>query len=211
MASLVEKMQKAIIEGELDEATSMVQQALKEMAPTDIITKVVTPAMNKVGELYSSGEYYVPDMLLSARAAKGMLNLVRPLLASGDLKPVATIVVGTVQGDLHDIGKNLVAMMMEGAGFQVVDLGIDVSPEQFAKAAKENNAEMIGLSALLSTTMPQMATTIEALDQANIRSKTKVLIGGAPVTEAYAKSIGADGYAADAASAVTVAKRILSA
>jgi len=209
MASLVETMQKAIIEGDLDEATGMVQQALKEMAPTDIITETVTPAMNKVGELYSSGEYYVPDMLLSARAAKGVLNQVRPLLASGDLKPVATIVVGTVQGDLHDIGKNLVSMMMEGAGFQVVDLGIDVSPEQFAEAVKENNAEMIGLSALLSTTMPQMATTIEALDKAGIRSTIKVLIGGAPVTEAYAKSIGADGYAADAASAVTVAKQVL--
>jgi len=209
MASLVETMQKAIIEGDLDEATGMVQQALKEMAPTDIITETVTPAMNKVGELYSSGEYYVPDMLLSARAAKGVLNQVRPLLASGDLKPVATIVVGTVQGDLHDIGKNLVSMMMEGAGFQVVDLGIDVSPEQFAEAVKENNAEMIGLSALLSTTMPQMATTIEALDKAGLRSTIKVLIGGAPVTEAYAKSIGADGYAADAASAVTVAKQVL--
>ena len=211
MASLVETMQKAIVEGELDEATSMIQQALKDMTPADIIMKIVTPAMNEVGELYSNGEYYVPDMLLSARAAKGVLNQVRPMLASGDMKPVATIVVGTVQGDLHDIGKNLVAMMMEGAGFQVVDMGIDVSPEQFAAAAKENNAEMIGLSALLSTTMPQMATTIEALDQANIRSTTKVLIGGAPVTEAYAKSIGADGYAADAASAVTVAKQLLSA
>ena len=209
MESVAEKMKTAIVEGDLDEATALVQAALEQMSPTDIITQVVSPAMNKVGDLYSCGEYYVPDMLLSARAAKGVLDKVRPMLTDTDLKPLGTVVIGTVQGDLHDIGKNLVAMMLEGAGFRVVDLGIDVTPEQFAEAAEENNANMVGMSALLSTTMPQMATTIEALKKTGVRDMTKVIIGGAPVTEAYAQSIGADGYAPDAASAVHVAKKLL--
>lgn len=209
MGSATEKMKQAIVDGDLNQANQLVPAVLQEMAPVAVITDVVAPAMNTVGDLYSCGEYYVPEMLLAARAAKAVLASIRPLLTDADIKPVGTVVVGTVQGDLHDIGKNLVAMMLEGAGFRIVDLGIDVSPDKFIQATLEHKADMVGLSALLSTTIPQMEAVIKGLEKANIRQQTRVLVGGAPVTDEFARSIGADGYAPDAAAAVRVAKQLL--
>jgi len=205
----IEQMKEAIVQGQVNEVTAMTNQALEKMAPMDIVSKVVAPAMARVGDLYTCGEFYVPEMLLAARAAKAALNIVRPLLSSANVKPMATFVIGTVRGDLHDIGKNLVSMMMEGAGFQVIDLGIDVPPEKFIQAVKENKADIMGMSALISTTMPQMGVTIKEMEKAGIRDQVKIIVGGAPVTADYAKSIGADGFAPDAAQAVVVAKNLL--
>ncbi len=205
----IEQMKEAIVQGQVNEVTAMTNQALEKMSPMDIVTKVVAPAMARVGDLYTCGEFYVPEMLLAARAAKAALNIVRPLLSSANVKPMATFVIGTVRGDLHDIGKNLVSMMMEGAGFRVIDLGIDVPPEKFIQAVKENKADIMGMSALISTTMPQMGVTIKEMEKAGIRDQVKIIVGGAPVTADYAKSIGADGFAPDAAQAVVVAKNLL--
>jgi 5-methyltetrahydrofolate--homocysteine methyltransferase len=205
----IEQMREAIVQGQVGEVTTMTNKALETMAPLDIVTKIVAPAMGRVGDLYSCGEFYVPEMLLAARAAKAALGIVRPMLAKGNVKPMATVVIGTVRGDLHDIGKNLVSMMLEGAGFQVIDLGIDVPPEKFIQAVLENKADLMGMSALISTTMPQMGVTIKEMEKAGVRNQVKVIVGGAPVTDDYAKSIGADGFAPDAAQAVTVSKRLL--
>ena len=201
----IEQMREAIVQGQVGEVTAMTNKALETMAPLDIVTKIVAPAMGRVGDLYSCGEFYVPEMLLAARAAKAVLGVVRPMLAKGNVKPMATVVIG----DLHDIGKNLVSMMLEGAGFQVIDLGIDVPPEKFIQAVLENKADLMGMSALISTTMPQMGVTIKEMEKAGVRNQVKVIVGGAPVTDEYAKSIGADGFAPDAAQAVTVSKRLL--
>jgi 5-methyltetrahydrofolate--homocysteine methyltransferase len=164
--------------------------------------------MNRVGELFEAREYFVPEMLVAARAMQAGLDLLRPLLVASGVKPLARVVMGTVKGDLHDIGKNLVCMMLEGAGFEVIDLGADQSPENFLQAL-DKNVQLLGMSALLTTTMPNMKVTIEALEEAGIRDRVKVMVGGAPVTEAWACEIGADGYAPDAASAVRAAKQLL--
>jgi 5-methyltetrahydrofolate--homocysteine methyltransferase len=167
------------------------------------------PAMAEVGRLFEANEYYVPEMLIAARAMKAGLALVRPQLVEEKIEPKGTVVLGTVKGDLHDIGKNLVSIMVEGAGFEVVDCGVDVSPEQFVKAAQDSDADVIGLSALLTTTMPSMKGTIEALEEAGMRDKVKVVIGGAPVTQKYADEIGADGYGRDAAAAANLVKELV--
>jgi 5-methyltetrahydrofolate--homocysteine methyltransferase len=174
-----------------------------------LLNEAMIPAMAEVGRLFEANEYYVPEMLIAARAMKAGLALLRPKLVAEDVKPLGKVALGTVKGDLHDIGKNLVAIMIEGAGFEIIDLGVDVSPEQYVASVREKGAQVIGLSALLTTTMPSMKTTIDALKEAGLRNKVKVIIGGAPVTQKYADEIGADGYARDAAGAATLAKKLL--
>jgi len=209
MEGLQKELYQAILEGQRDVAKEMVEQGLAEgMNPGDVLDVMVT-AMGEVGRLFEEGEYFVPEMLIAARAMKTGMEILKPRLVDADIQPAGTIIAGTVKGDLHDIGKNLVCMMLEGAGFQVVDLGSDVSPQAFVAAVKEHQPDFIAMSALLTTTMPNMQTTIAALEEAGMRDQVKVLIGGAPITDAYAKKIGADGYAADASRAVKLAKALV--
>jgi 5-methyltetrahydrofolate--homocysteine methyltransferase len=175
----------------------------------DILDKGLIAAMDEVGEKFTTGQMFVPQMLRSAKTMQECMKLIKPLFQEGELAAKGKVVIGTVRQDLHDIGKNLVAMMMEGAGFTITDLGVDVSPEKFAEKAKEIGADIVAMSALLSTTMPAMSDTIKALQEAGIRDKVKVMVGGAPVTENFALEIKADSYAPDAGSAVIVAKRLL--
>ena len=175
----------------------------------DILHQACIPAMIEVGRLFETNEIFVPEMLVSARAMQHALDLLRPHLVEGDLNVAGKIVIGTVSGDLHDIGKNLVCIMFEGAGFEVIDLGTDVAPETFVQAVQENQPDLVGMSALLTTTMPSMEKTIQALQEAGLREQVKVMIGGAPVTEDYAKKIGADEYAPDASSATRKARELL--
>ncbi len=177
--------------------------------PVDLVSDGISPAMGEVGRLFEEGEYYVPDLLMAARATKEIFTILRPLLAQTGVKPTARVVLGTVQGDLHDIGKNLVAAMLEGGGFEVVDLGVDVPPEKFIAAVKEQQPHILGLSALLTTTMPAMRKAMEALGAAGVREQVKIMVGGAPVTEAFAQSIGADGYGENAAASVELARRLV--
>ena len=188
-----------------------VQEAMKEGIPAaEILNDSMITAMAEVGRLFEEGEYFVPEMLIAARAMQAGLSLLKPQLAQAGVKSSGKVAIGTVKGDLHDIGKNLVAMMLEGAGFEIADMGTDVAPEKFVEAVR-GGANVVALSALLTTTMPNMKNTIEALKAAGLRDKVKVMIGGAPVTEAYAKQIGADGYSADASRAVATAKVLVGA
>jgi len=188
-----------------------VQEAMKEGIPAaEILNDSMITAMAEVGRLFEEGEYFVPEMLIAARAMQAGLSLLKPQLAQAGVKSSGKVAIGTVKGDLHDIGKNLVAMMLEGAGFEIADMGTDVAPEKFVEAVR-GGANVVALSALLTTTMPNMKNTIEALKAAGLRDKVKVMIGGAPVTEAYAKQIGADGYSADASRAVATAKALVGA
>ena len=177
--------------------------------PSAVLNEGLIAGMAEVGRLFEEGEYFVPEMLISARAMKSAMAILKPLLTSGEVGAAGKVIIGTVKGDLHDIGKNLVSLMLEGAGFQVVDLGSDVSPEKYVEAAKEHTPNLVAMSALLTTTMVNMKSTITALEEAGLRGKVKVIIGGAPVTDAYAAQIGADGYASDASRAVAVAKSLL--
>ena len=179
------------------------------MEPEEIMNQGLILAMTEVGKKFEEGEFFVPEMLVSARAMESGLSVLKPLLVSQDVKSTGLAVVGTVQGDLHDIGKNLVAMMLRGAGFDVIDLGTDVSPAAFVEAVRENQPDLIAMSALLTTTMMSMKSTITALLEAGIRSQVKVIIGGAPVTADFAEQIGADGYAPDAHAAVVLAKELV--
>jgi len=179
------------------------------VSAADILNNACIAAMREVGRLFEEGEKFVPEMLISARAMKAGVNLLKPHLTQEDISVVGKVVVGTVRGDLHDIGKNLVHMMLEGTGFEVVDLGTDVAPEKFVGAVQEHEPDIVGMSALLTTTMPAMKTTIEALSEAGLRDRVKVLIGGAPVTQGFADEIGADGFAPDASSATRKAKELL--
>ena len=199
----------AVVNGEVEGVVEGVPAALAESIPAEkILNKALIPAMAEVGRLFEAQEYYVPEMLISAKAMQSGVNILRPLLVAAGLKPIGKVVLGTVKGDLHDIGKNLVAMMLEGAGFEIVDLGVDVSPETFVKAARDG-AQIIGMSALLTTTMTNMSVVIEALKTAGLRDQVKVLIGGAPVTQEYANKIGADMFASDASSAVRSARLLV--
>jgi corrinoid protein of di/trimethylamine methyltransferase len=203
------KLHDAILNGDAKTSVAVTKEALAEnVDPMELVTKYMVPAMDEVGRRFECEEYFVPELLLAARAMKGSLALIRPLLVARGDKPVATVVIGTVKGDLHDIGKNLVSAMLEGAGFEIVDLGSDVSPEKFVEAVKTSGANLIALSALLTVTMPSMKTTIEALKSAGLRDQVKVLVGGAPVTNQYAQEIGADGYGESASSAVHLARRL---
>ncbi len=197
---------QAVLEGDLDTTKSLVESALKSGNSADSILRGgMIPAMSEAGRLFEEGEYFVPELLIAARAMQGGLGLLKPLLVSEDVKPVGKIVIGTVKGDLHDIGKNLVGMMLEGAGFEVMDLGSDVDAQKFVEAVKSSGATVVGMSALLTTTMSNMPSTIEALKASGLRDKVKVIIGGAPVTKAYADQIGADGFAPDASQAAKLA------
>jgi 5-methyltetrahydrofolate--homocysteine methyltransferase len=204
------KLYDAIINGDEKLALQLINEALNEAAdPAELINRGMIPAMDEVGRLFEAQEYYIPEMLLAGRAMKAALAPLRPLLAARGAKPTGRIVLGTVKGDLHDIGKNLVGSMLEGAGFEVFDIGIDVPPEKFVEAIGSKNPDILALSALLTVTMPEMKKVIDALRQAAMRDQVKVLIGGAPVTQSYADQIGADGYGANASSAVTVARSLL--
>jgi 5-methyltetrahydrofolate--homocysteine methyltransferase len=206
--SLLEDLRKNVIDGDLNATENLVQTALAENIPPEkILTDGLIAAMTEVGRMFENGEFYVPEMLISARAMKGGLGLLRPQLAAANIKAIGKVVIGSVQGDLHDIGKNLVGMMLEGAGFEVIDLGVDVSPEKFVAAVKEHYPDLVGCSALLTTTMPRMKGILLSLQTAGLREKVKVMIGGAPVTEQYAKDIGADIYAPDASSAAQRARQ----
>ena len=200
----------AVINGKREDAVSITQGAVDEgVDAASIVSEGLIAGMNVVGERFKNNEFYVPEVLIAARAMKAAMAIVNPLLADSGVEPQARVAIGTVKGDLHDIGKNLVSMMLEGAGFQVIDLGVDVAPDGFVGAVNDQNANVIGLSALLTTTMPSMKDTISALSEAGVRDQVKVVIGGAPVTQNYADEIGADGYAPDAASAVDSVKELL--
>jgi len=204
-------MARALILGDRDTVARKTREGLDlGMDPKDLIFKGLIPGMDVVGEKFRRNEYYVPQVLLSARAMYAGLDLLKPLIiASRTAGYIGTVVIGTAQGDLHDIGKNLVAMMLEGAGFEVHNLGRDVAPEVFVAAVQEHNANIVGISALMTTTMPAMKRTIDALIKAGVRDRVKVMIGGAPVSQAYADEIGADGYARDSTLAVVKAKALL--
>jgi len=204
------ELQEAVVEGERAAATALARSALAEgIAARRILEEALIPGMARVGDLFKRREFYVPEMLMAARAMKACLEILRPDLVAAKVEPIGCVVGATVAGDLHDIGKNLVLMMLEGAGFRVVDLGVDCPPERVVAAVGESGARLVCLSALLTTTMPAMRDTIAALDAAGLRGRVGILVGGASVTQAYADEIGADGYAPDAASAVDAAKRVL--
>jgi 5-methyltetrahydrofolate--homocysteine methyltransferase len=209
MADL-KKLYEAVLNGDSKTSVAITKEAIAEnVDPMDLITNHMIPAMDEVGRRFECSDYFVPELLLSARAMKSALELLRPLLVASGAQPVGRVVIGTVKGDLHDIGKNLVASMLEGSGFEVHDLGTDVAPEKFIQAAKDHNAQVICLSALLTVTMPAMKTTITALEAAGMKGKVKVLVGGAPVTQHYADQIGADGFGENANSAVTLARKLV--
>lgn len=204
-----QKLTEAVEKGNRNEAKHLTQALLDAgSAPLDIVEKGLVPGMAIVGAKFKNNEVFVPEMLIAARAMKEAMALLEPLLVKAGIKPKYTAVIGTVQGDLHDIGKNLVAMMWKGANFRVVDLGTNVAPEKFAAAAKEHNANVVGLSALLTTTMMAMKTTVQALRNAGLNN-VKIVIGGAPITQEFASEIGADGFAPDAASAVDKCRELL--
>ncbi len=201
-------LKEAVIGGEQAAAVKLTRTAMDEkMLPEKILKEGLIAAMDTIGDRFTRNEIYIPEMMMAARAMKSAMEILEPALVKAGVKPVGKLVIGTVAGDLHDIGKNLVAMMMKGAGFEVIDLGVDVSPERFVEQAKAANAQLIGVSTLLTTTMPMMGEVVKSVKKAGM--KTKILIGGAPVTGDYAGTIGADGYAPDAAAAVAVAKGLV--
>jgi len=203
-------LKQRLIDGDAPGVTELVGQALQTgHSAESILNQALIPGMGVVGERFEQGEYFVPELLLAARAMYAALDVLRPRLVAGGVAPAGRVVMGTVQGDLHDIGKKLVVIMLEGNGFQVTDLGADVSPERFVAAAKETGAQLVGLSALLSTTLPAMGKTVRAIRDFDPSGNVKVIIGGAPVTQAFAESIGADGFGRDATAAVTLARQLL--
>ncbi len=200
---------QAVLEGDRDTVREQVKSSLEAGgSPEVILNKALVPAMDRVGELFEEREYYVPEMLTAAHAMQAGMDLLRPLLMGAEIEPVGKIAMGTVLGDLHDIGKNLVSMMLEGAGFEVLDLGVDVPPERFIEVVRTDQVNILGLSALLTTTMASMQLTIEAIHAAGLRDRVKIMIGGAPVTQEFANKVGADGYASDATQAVKLAKSL---
>jgi 5-methyltetrahydrofolate--homocysteine methyltransferase len=208
MAEL-QPLRDAILTGDAKTAKSATEAAVAAgIDPMKLVQETMMPAMDEVGRRFERNEYFVPELLLAARAMKACLEIIRPLLAAGGVEPVGRVAIGTVKGDLHDIGKNLVAAMLEGGGYEVIDLGVNVDPARFVAAVKEKGARIVAMSALLTTTMPAMKTTIEALKKAGLRESIKVMVGGAPVTETYAKEIGADGYSKSAAGAVEAARAL---
>ncbi len=210
MSELLGKMAESLIAGKVDEVTDLTRQALDaNVSSKDILEKGLLAGMEVVGKRFKANEMFIPEVLRCAKCMHGAMEILRPLLAETGVETAGTFVIGTVKGDLHDIGKNLVGMMFEGAGFKVVDLGIDLAPAAFVEAIKEHNANLFGMSALLTTTMPKMGETINAIKEAGLRDQVKIMIGGAPVTGEFAKEIGADAYASNAASAVDKGKELL--
>ncbi len=210
MSEILQKIAENLYDGEEEKVSALVQDALdKEMAPEEILSGGLIAGMDQVGRDFKAGDLFVPEVLIAARAMHAGMDILRPLLSEVDAAGAGKLVIGTVKGDLHDIGKNLVKMMLEGAAFQTVDLGTDVEPQAFVDAVREHQPELVGMSALLTTTMVNMKATIEALEEAGQRESVKVMIGGAPVTAAFAKEIGADAYAPDAAAAVDTARDLV--
>ncbi len=208
--ALNQELYDAVLNGDAKKAHAATEAAIAAgVPPMALIQESMVPAMEEVGRLFQCDEYFVPELLLAGRAMKGSLELLKPLLAASGERMAVRVVIGTVKGDLHDIGKNIVASMLEGGGFEVIDLGIDVSPQAFVAAVEKRKPHVVCMSALLTVTMPAMKTTIDALQTAGLRTQVKVLIGGAPVSPQYAKEIGADGYSQDAAGAVTLVKSLL--
>ena len=212
MEKTIKEIYDAVVNGNASGVKAKVQAALDEGVNIEVLLNegMIAP-MKEVGQLFESGEYFVPEMLISARAMQTGMTLIRPVLLAQDIKPVGKIVIGTVKGDLHDIGKNLVSMMLEGAGFEMIDLGTDVAPEKFLKAIQTHQPDIVGISALLTTTMTNMDSTLRFLEANHVRDRVKVIIGGAPVTQAYADTIGADGFAPDANQAAALARRLMNA
>jgi len=209
--STLEELKEAIIDGKAPAAKQLTERGLAEgIRAAEFFPGAIIPAMDEVGRRMRECEFFIPEVLIAARAARGATDILRPLLA-GDpsVRPMGTVVCGTIKGDLHDIGKNIVAMMLESAGFRIVDLGVDVSPERLVDAVRREQADFVALSALLTTTMVNMKSAIEALASAGLREKVRVLVGGAPVTQAWAQSIGADGYGKDAVAAVELARQLV--
>ncbi len=216
MEEIIKEIYQGVIDGEMELVQTKVKEALAaKMDAAKILNEGMIAAMAEVGRRFEEGEYFVPEMLIAARAMQAGMSLLKPYLQQSDVKALGKVIIGTVKGDLHDIGKNLVAMMLEGAGFEIEDLGTDVAPERFVQAARAAlehfSTPIVAMSALLTTTMVNMKATIAALEEAGLRGKVKVLIGGAPVTQSYAQQIGADGYGEDASRAVGVAKALLAA
>ena len=210
MEPVLQAIYDSILNGQQKVTAAKVTEALAANIPAaTVLNEGMVGAMAEVGKLFEEGEYFVPEMLIAARAMQAGLAILKPALVEADVKPIGKVAIGTVKGDLHDIGKNLVSMMLEGASFEIVDLGTDVTPEKFIDAVQNRGADFIAMSALLTTTMPYMKTTIEAIKASGLRDKVKILVGGAPVTDTYAREIGADGYAADASRAVALAKSLL--
>ncbi|MFI5397968.1 MAG: corrinoid protein [Candidatus Binatia bacterium] len=206
----LERLKQRVVEGDARGVSELAAQALAEgHSAQSIVSEALVPGMGTVGELFEQGEYFVPELLLAARAMYAALDLLRPHLAASGFEPTGKVVLGTVQGDLHDIGKRLVMIMLEGNGFQVTDLGTDVPPERFLEAAKQTGANLVGLSALLSTTLPAMERTVRAIKESELSGQLKVVIGGAPVTQDFADSIGADGFGHDAVAAVSLARQLI--
>ena len=210
MADILQEIASNLYNGDNTAVAELVQQALDQgAAPGEVLAGGLIAGMDEVGKDFKAGDLYVPEVLIAARAMHAGMGVLRPLLAEADVPSAGKYLIGTVQGDLHDIGKNLVRMMLEGAGFETVDLGTDVRPEGFVEAVREHQPQIVGMSALLTTTMVNMKTAIEALVEAGLRDAIKIMVGGAPVTAAFAEEIGADGYAPDAASAVDVAREFI--
>ena len=208
--NILKEMSEVLIKGKAKEVAELVEQALKDGTdPGTILNDGLLPGMNVIGVRFRNNEVYVPEVLIAARAMKAGTEILRPKLVEQGVEPVGVIVIGTVKGDLHDIGKNLLGMMLEGAGFNVIDLGIDVDPKQFVESAIENTCSLIGVSALLTTTMTNMKAVVETVRESKIADKVKVMVGGAPVTQAFCDEIGADGYAPDAASGADLAKKLI--
>ncbi len=207
MADL-EALKQSIIDGDSNTAKDITSQALDEgMSPEQVLSDGLIAGMNVIGKAFKNNEVYVPEVLIAARAMKNAMEILEPKLVAAGVEPIGTVAIGTVKGDLHDIGKNLVIMMLKGAGFKVIDLGTDVEPAKYIAAAQENDLKLVGLSALLTTTMPMMEKTVQAFRVAGMN--TNIMIGGAPVTQEYADKIGANGFAADAATAVDIAKQLV--
>jgi 5-methyltetrahydrofolate--homocysteine methyltransferase len=212
MGDLINTIKEAVIDGDAKTVSANVTAALEQGTdPETILNEAMIAGMAEVGQLFEDGEFFVPEMLVAARAMTAGMQILKPQLVQADVKSAGKVIIGTVQGDLHDIGKNLVSMMLEGASFDIVDLGADVPPEKFVEAVKEQGAQIVAMSALLTTTMPAMKNTIKALEDAGVRSNVKVMVGGAPLSDHFSNEIGADGYASDANKAVALAKKLIAA
>lgn len=208
--AIYERLAEEVVKGQADAVKELVNQALSEnISAEDILNNGLVAGMNVVSEKFKNNEFFIPEVLVSARAMTAGLDILNPLLAEANVKAKGKVVIGTVKGDLHDIGKNIVGMMLQGAGYEIVDLGADVPKEKFIEFTQNENANIVGMSALLTTTMIYMQEVIQALKDSGLRDNVKVIIGGAPVTQAYADQIGADGYAPDAASAIDLTKGLL--
>lgn len=209
MEPILQAIYDSVLDGAQKVTAAKVQEALDNgFSAEQILNGGLVDAMAEVGRLFEEGEYFVPEMLIAARAMQAGLSILKPILVSEDFKPIGKVAAGTVKGDLHDIGKNLVCMMLEGASFEIIDLGTDVNPEAFVSAVRDQGCDIVAMSALLTTTMPNMRATIEALNEAGLRDQVKIMVGGAPLTDQFAHEIGADGYSPDASQAVGLAKRL---